>query len=143
MTKSTLAVPTTTSAVFVVLAVVAVTVHVPTSSTINVQFPLASAVPETVLLPFVAVTVAPALVVTTICKSGAPSMACTALTNPSGNASCADVPPFVRMASATAVRSAFSCAESTALSNAISSFLLSILAARQARPAPARPYPLP
>lgn len=72
MTKSTLAVPTTTSAVFVVLAVAAVTVHVPTSSTINVQFPLASAVPETVLLPFVAVTVAPALVVTTICKSARP-----------------------------------------------------------------------
>lgn len=33
-------------------------------------------------------------------------MACTALTNPSGNASCADVPPFARIASATDVRSA-------------------------------------
>ena len=122
---------------------VADTLHVPVSGTVSVQRPVLSAVPLIVLEPFVAVTVAPALVVTTICKSGAPLMACTALTNPSGNASCADVPPFVRMASATAVRSAFSCAESTALSNAISSFLLSILAARQARPAPARPYPPP
>lgn len=37
---------------------------------------------------------------------GRASMACTALTNPSGNASCADVPPFARIASATDVRSA-------------------------------------
>ena len=57
-------IPTTTSDVFVVLAVAAVTVHVPASSTVSVQCPLVSAVPETVLLPFVAVTVAPAFVVT-------------------------------------------------------------------------------
>ena len=65
--RSAFCVPISTVSVLVFAPSTAVTLHSPASESTSVHVPSAPAVPLTVFEPFVAVTVAPTLVVTTSC----------------------------------------------------------------------------